>query len=80
MNVSAIRKALENIDPRPLPERDLIKGPMRVLASVVAVGLRACDEWDTAMNDCDIVRRERAERDLSVIADILREAGVEVEG
>ena len=70
MNVPAIRKALENHFPAG-----------RVDAAVVRVGLRACDEAEVPCQhwweDCPCTL---AEVRIAVIVDILREAGVEVEG
>ena len=64
MNVPAIRAALERLDANGCHW----KHPLE--RAIVTVGLRACDEWDG--------RGIIGQAKLRVIADILREAGVEV--
>jgi len=93
MNVPGIRKALENLEADSIRNGGF-DGEVPVscidptISAVVRVGLRACDEWAGC---CSKLRRLRAmgyhcpacddvEQRLAVIADILREAGVEVEG
>jgi len=81
MNVPAIRAALERM------AADCDSGVLfAVDLAVVKVGLRACDECERLNGDDHGIpcigeaRRLRAEQEaaLEVIADILREAGVEV--
>lgn len=82
MNVPAIRKALERLKPR--VDHPMASDP--ISDAVVRIGQRACDEWAGC---CSKLRRLRAmgyhcpacddvEQRLAVIADILRESGVEV--
>ena len=79
MNVPAIRKALDEAGYNRAED---------ILAAVVRVGLRACDEYRVpSCDDCGSYREigyrcpgcRITEARLEVIADILREAGVEVE-
>lgn len=75
MNIPAIRAALERLKSSNTPGRgdshDILRG-------LIAVGLRACDEFGK--------RKANAHEALAawnrvvIISDILREAGVEVEG
>ena len=82
MNEAAIRKALEQLD-RSFLSFQHHGAPHPVTAAVVRVGLRACEKWEKWSKDADSpvkrFRLMRKERELEVIADILREAGVEVE-
>ena len=78
MNVPGIRAALVRL------QSEVTWPKMNpVMEAVVRVGLRACDEWEKWSKDADSpvkrFRLMRKERELEVIADILREAGVEVE-
>ena len=69
MNVPAIRAALERLDANGCHW----KHPLE--RAIVTVGLRACDEWEKRPHTLDrMVWTAR----VAVIADILREAGVEV--
>ena len=93
MNVPGIRKALENLEADSIRNGGF-DGEVPVscidptISAVVRVGLRACDECERLNGDDHGIpcigeaRRLRAEQEaaLEVIADILREAGVEVEG
>jgi len=72
MNVPAIRKALKQVVPSRIAPEDIAN-------AVLHVGLRACDVWDQKDN-LPWELREMARLRLDLIADILREAGVEVEG
>lgn len=89
MSVTAIRKALENL------EADSIRnggfdGEVPVscidptISAVVRVGLRACDEAEKPClehdnyNNCAWCSHDAGQ--MQLLADILREAGVEVEG
>ena len=70
MNVPAIQKALERIRYEH-SIRSEGNSAIVYLDAVVRVGLRACDSSDKC--DCMV-----CEGKISVIADILREAGVKV--
>ena len=84
MNVPAIRAALERLSNHTVH----CQCSWMVLPAVVRVGLRACDEWKDECYDCGGYRAigyrcpacDIRERNIEVIADILREAGVEVKG
>jgi hypothetical protein len=76
MNIPAIRKALLELERIERESCESFGCPAHSVSdAVVAVGLRACDE-------CDETRSIYSDswKKVSVIADILREAGVEVEG
>ena len=79
MNVPGIRAALMRM--QAIPDAGIPQDPL--YAAVVTVGLRACDKWEKWSLDADSpvkrFRLMRKEREFEVIADILREAGVEVE-
>lgn len=80
MNVPEIRKALERLASAHVLRHDDARS-IKFMDAVVRVGLRACDE--ATHGDCDGVGCkvcDAASQRLEVIADILREAGVEVEG
>jgi len=72
MKIPAIRAALELLAMRP--------GHNRLSGALVRVGLRACDEWESAEGKSGPEEEVRVTAQAGVIADILREAGVEVEG
>ena len=82
MNVPGIRAALEQMKPR--VDHPMASDP--ISDAVVRIGQRACDEWDEVCSfdpdDYDVDYLAGIKRglmsDLRVIADILREAGVEV--
>jgi len=73
MNIPAIRKVLKQVVPNHTAPEDIAN-------AVLAVGLRACDEWAEPEDgeSCACYGCTGVERRLEVIADILREAGVEV--
>jgi len=92
MNVPGIRAALRRMNHIHECDGEHAYQPSaircEVIQAVVRIGQRACDEWAGC---CSKLRRLRAmgyhcpacddvEQRLAVIADILREAGVEVEG
>ena len=76
MNVLGIRKALERIR----SERE--EYITQLEESVASVGLRACDDLESHPETCAEVGTcegfRKAAAQCEVIADILREAGVEV--
>ena len=81
MNEAAIRKALEQLD-RSFLSFQHHGAPHPVTAAVVRVGLRACDDLESHPETCAEVGTcegfRKAAAQCEVIADILREAGVEV--
>ncbi len=73
MNIPAIRAALERLS-NSTDAFTHAGTDNPVVSAVVAIGLQACDEWDRGFRD------DKAAWTFEIIADILREAGVEVEG
>lgn len=72
MNVPAIRAALLKW------REESGEAACHMETAVVTVGLRACDEWDASYRSFEISTRVYDR--MILVADILREAGVEVEG
>lgn len=70
MDVQEIRAALESFAIGDLPCRP----DSAIEAAFIRVGLRACDEWDK-YSYADDALTDRIRRRLTVITDILREAG-----
>ena len=81
MNVPAIRKALERLKREHAirHERDT---SIAYMDALIRVGLRACDDLESHPETCAEVGTcegfRKAAAQCEVIADILREAGVEV--
>lgn len=71
MNIPAIRAALQRLDKAHALRHDDARS-IKFMEATIRVGLRACDEYEQCPDHETYV-------EVAVIADILREAGVEVE-